>query len=356
MKKILIVFMSIILIFSVLGLFYGFNMSAKLEKETGTLISDIEKKGDEIDEKKQNILEWENEISNLEDANKDELKELDVWIKLKEKLNQAEIAVKKTKTQINKYSDSLSKVNAENKKAESSFGKLTAEIEEQKAELSELEFAYKDAVTTYGKNSKEAKELAKQITNLNGDLQKNQKEVKFADKQLELLENQFEETGDEADKFSKGLDGIKGLGSLAGKAVATIGASVAGLATAFFATAESTREFRTNMGKVETAFETAGLKAEDATETYKNLYAVVADEGKATEATSHIAKLAKSQEDLKKWTEICTGVYATFGDSLPIENLAEASNETAKTGKITGGLADALNWAGKSEGKPGCLY
>lgn len=89
MKKVLIVFMSIILIFSVLGLFYGFNMSAKLEKETGTLISDIEKKGDEIDEKKQNILEWENEISNLEEANKDELKELDVWIKLKEKLNQA---------------------------------------------------------------------------------------------------------------------------------------------------------------------------------------------------------------------------------------------------------------------------
>ena len=44
-----------------------------------------------------------------------------------------------------------------------------------------------------------------------------------------------------------------------------------------------------------------------------------------------------------------TGVYATFGDSLPIENLAEAANETIKTGKITGGLADSLNWAGISE-------
>jgi hypothetical protein len=42
-------------------------------------------------------------------------------------------------------------------------------------------------------------------------------------------------------------------------------------------------------------------------------------------------------------------VYATFGASLPIEGLAEAANETAKTGIVTGSLADALNWAGISE-------
>ena len=37
------------------------------------------------------------------------------------------------------------------------------------------------------------------------------------------------------------------------------------------------------------------------------------------------------------------------GDSLPIEGLTEAANETAKTGAVTGVLADALNWAGVSE-------
>lgn len=39
----------------------------------------------------------------------------------------------------------------------------------------------------------------------------------------------------------------------------------------------------------------------------------------------------------------------TFGDALPINSLIEASNETAKTGALTGALADALNWAGISE-------
>ena len=42
-------------------------------------------------------------------------------------------------------------------------------------------------------------------------------------------------------------------------------------------------------------------------------------------------------------------MYGTFGDALPIEGLIEAANETAKTGQVTGVLADALNWAGESE-------
>lgn len=302
----------------------------------------------QLDAQKKSVAGYKAEIERVSKLEGDHTEQLD---KLKDKLNQAEIAVKKTESQISKYSNSLSEINAENKKAESSFGLLTQEIENQKAQLSELEFEYKDTVLTYGKNSKEAKKLAKEISNLSGDLQQNESKVKKSDKALENLENQLDDTEGEAKDLGSALEGIKSLGGTVAKGVGIIGASIGGIATAFFATAESTREFRTNMGKVETAFETAGLSAKDATKTYQDLYSVVADEGKATEATAHIGKLAKSQQDLQKWTNICTGVYATFGDSLPIENLAEASNETAKTGKITGGLADALNWAGVSEDK-----
>ena len=42
-------------------------------------------------------------------------------------------------------------------------------------------------------------------------------------------------------------------------------------------------------------------------------------------------------------------MFATFGDSLPLEGLTEAANETAKVGQVVGPLADALNWAGVSE-------
>ena len=62
-----------------------------------------------------------------------------------------------------------------------------------------------------------------------------------------------------------------------------------------------------------------------------------------------LAKLVENEEDIVYWTDIAAGVYGTFGDSLPIEGLIEASNETAKVGTVTGVLADALNWAGISE-------
>ena len=67
------------------------------------------------------------------------------------------------------------------------------------------------------------------------------------------------------------------------------------------------------------------------------------------EAVNHLAKLCSTEEELAQWTDIAAGVWATFGDSLPIEGLTEAANETAKTGTITGQLADALNWAGVNE-------
>lgn len=112
---------------------------------------------------------------------------------------------------------------------------------------------------------------------------------------------------------------------------------------------ESTQEFREGMGKLNTAFEAAGHDVEKAKEVYQGFYNILGDTGAATEASQLLATLARDEEDMARWTEIAAGVYGTFGDALPIEGLIEAANETAKTGKVTGALADALNWAGISE-------
>lgn len=320
----------------------------KWAKSSDGLTAKLDQLESQLDGQKKVVNGYKAEIERVSNLEGDHSKQLEI---LSGKLQEAEIKVKNTEASIRKYSDSLSQVTSENKKAESNLGKLTAEIADQKKALSELEFEYKDAVLTYGKNSKEAKSLKKEIENLSGELSDNEAQLRKSEKALEAFTAEMDEADDGAERFQKGLDGIKGLGGLVAKGVTAIGAGIAGLGASFLATAEGTREFRTNMGKLEAGFETAGLKAEQASETYKALYGVVADEGKATEASAHIAKLAKSQEDLNKWVNISTGVYATFGDSLPIENLAEASNETAKTGKLTGGLADALNWAGINEEK-----
>lgn len=114
---------------------------------------------------------------------------------------------------------------------------------------------------------------------------------------------------------------------------------------------EVTQEYQTAMGKLDTAFTTNGYSSEAALKTYKELQGILGETDQAVVAANHLAILTDNEADLQTWTDICTGVFATFGDSLPIEGLTEAANETAKVGQVTGPLADALNWAGVSEDK-----
>lgn len=162
----------------------------------------------------------------------------------------------------------------------------------------------------------------------------------------------LDETGEKAkDTGGKTESSFKKIGGVAGtiaKGVVGVGAAIGG---AMIAVTEGTREYRTEMGKLDTAFVANGHSSKAAKQTYSDLNSVLGDSGQAVEASQHLAKLTDNEKDLQTWTDICTGVYATFGASLPIEGLTEAANETAKTGVLTGGLTDALNWAGISEEK-----
>lgn len=136
---------------------------------------------------------------------------------------------------------------------------------------------------------------------------------------------------------------IGSAASALGKGMLGVGAAMGG---AFVAAVEGTREYRTQMGLLESAFETAGHASEEAKNTYSELNAVLGDTEQAVEASQHIALLADNEKEMQQWTDICTGVFATFGASLPVEGLTEAANHTAKLGEVQGSLADALEWSG----------
>ena len=147
-------------------------------------------------------------------------------------------------------------------------------------------------------------------------------------------------------KTSSAFSAIGGAALTVGKAVVTAGAALGG---AWIAAIEGTRDYRAQMGLLDSAFLKSGHTSTEAKNTYSALNAVLGDTEQAVEAAQHMALLADNEQELTTWTNIATGVYATFGASLPIEGLAESANETAKTGVVTGSLADALNWAGISE-------
>ena len=235
----------------------------------------------------------------------------------------------------------------------------------QKAKLAGLKAEYEKVAAEQGENSTAARNLYIRMQNQQAVVNQTQREFDNYTETLKQAEagtidlteatlkngKALEKTGDSAKDAGEKTEGGFGKKAAAGIAggLAAIGAAAVAAVGSFLSLAESTRETRENFNKLEAGFTTAGHSAEDASNTYRELYGILGDEGQATEAAAHLALLAKNQEDLSKWTDIAAGVYAQFGASLPIENLTEAANETAKSGKLTGGLVDALVWAGISE-------
>lgn len=142
---------------------------------------------------------------------------------------------------------------------------------------------------------------------------------------------------------------LTALGDFAKKGVKAAGAAVAGMTAAFIALDGATEEYRVAQGKLNAGFQAAGFSADVARKSYRNFYAILGNTDTATEASQLLANMAKNEEEVTKWTRIAAGVHGTFGDSLPIEGLVESANETARTGKVTGVFADALNWVGIME-------
>lgn len=158
---------------------------------------------------------------------------------------------------------------------------------------------------------------------------------------------ELDDMGDEANQASDETERLDDSASNAAKAGLTALAAAATAAlTGIVACAESSREYRAEMAKLTTAFESNGFSSQAATAAYEDLQGILGETDQAVEAANHLAQLTQNEQELATWTgDILPGVFATFGASLPIENLTEAANETARTGTVVGGLADALNWA-----------
>ncbi len=122
------------------------------------------------------------------------------------------------------------------------------------------------------------------------------------------------------------------IGGAAKTVALGIGAAGVALGGAFIGAVEGTREYRQEIGLLESAFLTAGHSTNEAKKTYSELNAVLGDSGQAVEASQHLALIADNEKELNELTHTLTGVYATFGESLPLEGLAEGINHSAKLG------------------------
>ena len=224
---------------------------------------------------------------------------------------------------------------------------LAEAVENTKGKLDTLREAEKQVQEQFKRgevSEEQVRELQREIIATTKKLDQYENAIKETTRATDDLGDATEQTKQDVEEANNTMadfaeNGLKGVVGLATAAV-----------TSLVAMTESTRDYRTEMGKLNTAFTDNGHSGAAATAAYKELQGVLGETDQAVETANHLAKLTDNEKDLATWTgDILPGVFATFGDSLPIEGLTEAANETAKVAKVTGPLADALNWAGVNE-------
>lgn len=250
---------------------------------------------------------------------------------------------------------------------------LRQQYEQQAEKVNVLEKAVKDATEAYGDADKRTDSYRQSLNyaktallNLNSELQQNEKYLDEARNSADRAATSIDEYGREvkqAAQESKSLSSpLSGLDDLVGKVGALKGALVGGvftgaviegaqaLAGALTEVVDASEEYRKIMGTLEVSSQAAGYTAEETAQTYERLYSVLGDTQTAATTTANLQAIGLSQEELMAITDSAIGAWARYGDSIPIDGLAEAINETIRAGEVTGTFANVLNW-GSQEGE-----
>ena len=278
-----------------------------------------------------------------------------------EKYQEWQAAFKPIQAQITRTTNKLEKLKEEQNKLanageidSSAYKKIQQQVEATEEKLENLNNKANDTFEAFGRpiSTSQYNAIQREIIATNADIKKMRDEAKKTDNALKGIdEKPIEEVAKAADEAESSLKDAGQEASNFGdylKAGAIVEGSKA-IISGMKDIADESREYMKIMGSLEISSQAAGYTAEQTASSYKTLYGVLGDDQTAATTTANLQALGLSQSQLDQIINGTIGAWATYGDSIPIDSLSEAINETVKTGNVTGTFADVLNWAGTSE-------
>ena len=224
---------------------------------------------------------------------------------------------------------------------------LNRQIDAQQQKLQQLQHGLEESTRLYGENDTRTLRWAQAVNEAQAGLNRMQTQLGTLNGDLDDISDSMEDAEGSTDSLSGKFSSLTvAAGNLISSGIEALVSALGNLVSSVWSMDEATEEYRQAQGRLNTAFETAGYSSDAASQAYRDFFGILGETDTATEASQLLAQLADDEKDLSEWTRIAAGVSGTFGDSLPIESLIEAANETARTGTVVGTLADALNWAG----------
>lgn len=283
----------------------------------------------QFEAQKKAVEAYKNEIERVKNLEGDHSKQLEI---LQTKLQKAQNAVSKTQAQIDKYSKSYETLKKKEDEENSANTKLVKSIDENREKLKDLENQYKSTVIAKGQFSKEARELGEQVKKTSTELKKQEKQVKDLDQAYKYLTL-------DSNTFSK-------LGKTLLKSVGAISGAISGAVLAIDKYTEAGADYNKAQNTLEITFRKSSVSVDSAKRAYSELFTVLGDTSKVSNTLSYFAKFATTEKQLNDLTNILTGAYAEFGDTISTDELAKNISELVQTGDVTGQLSDVLKQTG----------
>ena len=227
-------------------------------------------------------------------------------------------------------------------------GVLNRQIDAQEKKLQQLQKGLDASAQKYGENDTRTLKWAQAVNNATADLNRMRSQLSQTEREMDDLGDATKDAADameDAGSRSSGFGGMLKSAFLGGGISGAVQSLIGGVKDLV----ENTSEYRRIMASLEVSSQRAGYSAEDTAAVYRTLYGVLGDDQTAATTTANLQAIGLAQEQLNQITNATIGAWATYGDSIPIDSLSEAINETIQVGQVTGTFADVLNWAGVSE-------
>lgn len=199
--------------------------------------------------------------------------------------------------------------------------------------------------------------LERDVIRAQNSLKYFESQAKQVDEALEQAENEsrqtgkaFDEMGDAAQKSGKDMKTLSTGGVVLGTMLGNLASRLiewAGSAATFLTDAvEETKEFRSDLSKLEQNAKAAGTGIGDVTDDLEYFVAITDETDSSVEALSNLLKAGFTGETLTDAVNNLSGAVVAFPDTLKIESLADSLQETLATGEATGQYGELLERLG----------
>nr|WP_153464788.1 hypothetical protein [Sediminibacillus terrae] len=284
---------------------YGKLLDA--EKAEASLQKSLDRVNGELTEQSQEVREAEQMLSGL-----------------KNEANLLEAEQKKLTSSFKLQKTELGANATEAQKVELSHKQLTSQIKLADRAVNNLERQLEATKKIYGENSVEVLQMETRLNEARADISK-------FNRSLQDLEDKGRKAGKSVGKHLKG-----GLQSIAGAAPA---AAIGGLVT-------SMEDYNTALARLNTSASTAGLSMDDVNGAFNEMQLVSRDAETSVEGVNNLIAAGFDPTQIIEATQSISGAAIKWSDTLNVEGLSDAVQETIASGQSIGMFDELLSRSG----------